>query len=695
MKKDYSGVETTGMITRCHVTSMFGGSVEQRSAYSRQRDELSKSRIIEVRKQEESLARGAREKYKSEKQKVEEEEELLKAYQDYQAKLREIEELKSQKESAIRTWEQAQENAKTEEERRLKQEIEQLERSKNDKVKARERERNALEKEIKERRLLELENERRRAVKYKVQEEERARAEIAAKAFQEKLKNMPEPAVVLQDFDKLHGIGASRKRFNMKDFEQTHSHCVIIDDDDESEDANTRALKVREEGEQRKAVAAMSKEEMRQRALEREKIAVSNLKKQKILEELERVAHGEKVKQSKHQVQSNIEFEKVRLAGMRHNEVEKKFEKKTQDALNREFEILFMSNRGSVSNPERLQISPLGDRIDLIAYWKEPSEIVYETKKTMEWGPKNKKRDFEIPDIDGFLKERKQLRSRSQSKEVPKEGKIPQPADQTPRIDLPNNLRGTASRRRSINALSNDEVSFNYTEDDSQYGDLPYTKSQLLEKYRSRDGQDSPLRQTFKRNDETLEMTVSEDQSGEIFNLRTGSIGSQQSGLQNNLGAFLQSTDVGNYLEEQQKIIAQMERDRKAFKEQLAAEEVDAENDEDEPSEEIYPQRQKKDDIIRVRDELISTNRRQQEEQMDEEGDEEEIQDFYVKLPQKNTQQNVSKPMNYESNRDQNQAEVSHQSDDNYEEVDQEDQDALLNKFLGFKPDSKCKHKLK
>jgi hypothetical protein len=39
----------------------------------------------------------------------------------------------------------------------------------------------------------------------------------------------------------------------------------------------------------------------------------------------------------------------------------------------------------------------IDDKIELLAFWEEPEEIVYETKKTQYHGPKNKKRLFRVP----------------------------------------------------------------------------------------------------------------------------------------------------------------------------------------------------------------------------------------------------------------------------------------------------------
>lgn len=693
MKKDLSGGESTGLQSRLYGKSGFGGSVEQQSAASKQREELSKSRLLEVRKQEDGLARAAREKLKNQQQAIVEEAQLLEAYQAYQAKLRQIEELKARKAEALKIWEESQAVAKLEEERRVREEIECLQKAKTDLAKARERERIALERAALERREIEQDKEKRRLAKQRAMEDERARAENAVKAYQEKISNMPQPPPISKDFDKVAGIGANRKRFNMKDFEQSHNHCVVRaeDEDDESEDANARALKVREETEQKKLQDAFHKEEMRQRAIEREKLAMNKLKREKELEELERKAREEKLKQSQLQVQTNIEHENIRLAGMRHLDVEKKFERKRQEKITSEFELMFF---GKSSHPDVDQVPHerfIGDRINLIAFWKDPIDLVYETKKTMNWGPKNKKRDLEVPDIDELVHQRRMMKSRSQSREPQKESKSPEHIDIAAFPQGYNNVRDTLSKRRSNLGFSNEEVSFNYTEDESHLGGLPYTKSQLLEKYKSRDGQDSPLRNTAKRGDETLEMTISEDHSGDLLNIRPSSLAGQQSSEAIGRG-FLQTGDIGSYLEEQQRILAQMERDRQLIKQQLAAEEAGAEDSDEEDSPRVAPLR---DDIIKVRDELINGQHQAgQSRRHQKEDDDEDDEQPPVRLQSTSYRQQKIVKSDSEDEHEDSDKENDDQDQDSQEEARnqlRENEDALLSKFLTFKPDSKCR----
>lgn len=624
---------------------------------------------------------------------MDEEQKLLEHFREYQQKLAQAEELKARKAEIERLWEESQRQAKLEEENRIKAQIEALEREKANAIAAQARARSALDREQETRRIQMAELERKQLIKRKVEQEEKMRSEAAVKAFQEKVKAAAEAPKEPAKDDKVHCIGGKRKRFNAKDFEHTTSHCVVVraeDEDDESEDANARAIRVREEQADHKVQVALAKQEAEERAKSREKVAIVKMKLEKDLSDLEKKAKAEKVKMAQLQLQAVIQGEQVRLDGMRHQEHEKKFEQKRQDKLIKEFEKMFF---GKVDR-ERTEGHEhhLGDKIELIAFWKDPGEIYYEAKKTMEWGPKNKKREFNVPDIDKIVNDRKEFRSRSTSKDKPAQPDQTKPAreDSMQNHHLTSDNIHSSSNGNFRKTLSNkagsggDEVSFNYTEVEDRESTVPlypFGKSELLQKYKSRDGGDSPTRQTVRPHEETLEMTVSEETDGGNFRRTHHSTDPTL-----NLGL----ADIGRYIEEQQRVLERLEKDRLEIKKKLIAEEQEADIDPDAPDEESQERRpvrrgrapQEDHEYEGEGEEEADDQEAWDNQDIDDSVEEEEEEEVERPRPKQTKKSSETLPQKMNSPGSGENGTLS-----GFTPIEEQ---TLLSKFLTFKPDSKC-----
>ena len=545
--------------------------------------------MCEVRKQEEGISRVNVKRFQEVQKNIEEEKQRHEVFLKYQEKKRMIEELAKAKEELIRMSEEVRKATQMENETREREDEERKAREKEGARKARERGRFALEVEQDQKRFESEEEERVRRLKQKIKIEEKQRAEEAVRVLKERLENavVPEPEVV--PFDRLAGTAQVRKRFNIKDFENSNTHCVMkIEEEDESEDANERAVRAVEEREVKRVQDALYSEDMRARSVERGKQALNRAKAEKEMAQLEKQAREERLRLAQDKIQADIALENMKTQGMKQVETEKKFHQKKQEELESDFTALFYSG-AEASTLNALRTEDLGERIELMAYWRDPGEIVYETKKTMEWGPKNKKRDFQVPDIDKIVEDRRNFRSHSNSLEPRTGGSLKPPVDPFSASNHPFNPdrdRGSLlSRQKSGGGM--EEISFNYTEDDgSYYPGIKYTKEDLLHKYRSRDGVESPRR--TRPNDQTLEMTLSEDLGESARMSSYPSQGRQTGTWEATTGngqdqrAFLHSTDINKYLEEQQEILARLEKDRKDFKRKIEDEEDEDEDEEDE-----------------------------------------------------------------------------------------------------------------